>query len=433
MSPESPAELTRRPRRRRLSAAALVLVLAHAGAADGEGDAVPELFADRATLAFELVLDRRALCRPRPSRPCASTPASLTYRTAAGPAHRLDVLVRARGGWRDAHCDVPPLLIEIAAPPESGPFSGQTLLPLTTHCRTASSRYEQYVLKEYLAYRLYELFTHKSLRVRLARITYRDVGKRGRAVERFGFVVEHFDHLAGRHGTTLQNAGTLRLSDADAFELATLELFQYLLGNTDWSIVAGHNVVRMRDGQGVVSAVPYDFDFAGLVGAPYASPPPNLPLRSVRERLFRGFCHSRLDWERLFTRFVEQRAGVLALIDDVPGLERAQRDDVRDYVLDFFDVIASPEKRRREIVGACRPIAETSSAQPRPAEAARGRSERRFAVNAAACVRHDVEAYMGHAPSTTPPPARIRRRVALEALAAAPAAILVPHPTTVRS
>src|SRR5690606_29323025 len=147
----SPAELVRRPGRWRQScAAALVLALAHAGRAPGgEPGNVPELFADHVPPVFELVLDRRALCRPRPNRPCEPTPALLTYRTPAGPARQLDVRVRTRGGWRDAHCDVPPLFVELAAPAADGPFAGQTLLPLTTHCRTSSSRYEQHMLREY--------------------------------------------------------------------------------------------------------------------------------------------------------------------------------------------------------------------------------------------------------------------------------------------
>lgn len=436
MIPGSPAEPTRRPRRRRLFlAAALVVVLAHAGpAAGGEGDAIPELFADHAPLAFELALDRRALCRPRPTRPCTPTSALLIYRTAAGEAQRLEVRVRTRGGWRDEHCDVPPLFVELAAPPSEGPFSGQTLLPITTHCRTSSSRYEQYVLKEYLAYSLYELFTDKSLRVRLARVTYRDLGKRGRAAERFAFIVEPFDHLAARHHATLEDIGALRLSETDAFELATLELFQYLLGNTDWSIVAGHNIVRMRDARGAMSAVPYDFDFAGLVGAAYAMPPPNLRLRNVRERLFRGFCRRELDWERLFVRFIEQRSAMLGLIENVPGLEHAQRNDVREYVLDFFDVVASPEKRRREIVDACRPIPnDPPSPRWRSPKANGGRPRRRCGAHPDACAPQAVEAYIEHAPSTTPPTAETRRRVALEALAAATAANLLPHPATARS
>src|SRR5690606_20087594 len=102
----------------------LVLGLAHAGGAPGgEGGGTPDLFAGHEPLAFELALDRRALCRPRPKRPCAPTQALLTYRSASGDAQRLEVRVRARGGWRDEHCDVPPLFVELAAPPADGPFA----------------------------------------------------------------------------------------------------------------------------------------------------------------------------------------------------------------------------------------------------------------------------------------------------------------------
>jgi|GEM_PF-233754 len=409
MSPASQAALRLPVRNRSLSAAALVLTLglAHAGSPAGrEGSAVPELFAADEPLAFELSLDRRALCRPRPRRTCTATPALLTYRTVAGQTQRLDVRVRARGGWRDRHCDVPPLFIKLPAPPVSGPFAAQRLLPLTTHCRTSSARYEQYVLKEYLAYRLYDLFTNKSLRTRLARVTYRDPGRRGRDAVRYGFIVEHFDHLVARHRSTLTDPGALPLADADGAELATVELFQYLVGNTDWSIVAGHNVVRLRNARGALSAVPYDFDFAGLVGAPYASPPPQLRLRSVRERLFRGFCHPQLDWDRLFERFTARRGAALELIETLPGLEPAHRNDVREYVLDFFDVIASPDERQREIVAACRPLAAQKRSRRRLAGTGRSRRRRRFSAHAEACAPSRVEAYIEGAPGTAPPPAK---------------------------
>ena len=64
----------------------------------------------------------------------------------------------------------PPLFVSFGDETARGTlFEGQTMLPLTTHCRDSSS-YEQYVLKEYLAYRIYNLLTDKSLRVRLARV-----------------------------------------------------------------------------------------------------------------------------------------------------------------------------------------------------------------------------------------------------------------------
>ena len=36
--------------------------------------------------------------------------------------------------------------------------------------------------------------------------------------------------------------------------------------------------------------MPYDFDYSGLVDAPYAVPPDSIHLANVRVRRYRGFC-----------------------------------------------------------------------------------------------------------------------------------------------
>jgi hypothetical protein len=232
------------------------------------------------------------------------------------------------------------------------------MLPLTTHCRERPSSYEQYVFKEYLAYRIYNALTDRSLRVRLARITYRDTGRRDRVVERHGFFTEHFESFAAREALALVDAEEFDVGQADARELATLTLFEYLIGNTDWSARAGHNVAHFRDAGGAVRPVAYDFDFSGLVAASYAGPPPQLPIRSVKQRLYRGYCHPGLDWAGLFDEFQARRGAIESLVEQTPGLEIEHRDEVRDYVADFFAIIDSPEERQERIVDACLPVAD---------------------------------------------------------------------------
>ncbi|HEX7082286.1 MAG TPA: hypothetical protein VF329_14860 [Gammaproteobacteria bacterium] len=312
------------------------------------------LFAESEPLALELVMTSKALCRRTTRSDCADAPATLVVSDGHGAERRVDVRLRVRGVWRNesGNCAVPPLFVFFAAGAEGTPFEGQTMLPLTTHCRE-SAAYEQYVLKEYLAYRIYNLLTDKSLRVRLARITYRDEGRRrSREVQRYAFFTEHFDSLAKRLHATLQPEGELDPGETDARELATFELFQYLIGNTDWSAIAGHNVAGFVDADGLVTAVPYDFDFSGLVDASYAGPSPKLPIRSVTERLYRGFCHSDLQWQPLFERFLTRQTAVSELVDEIPGLEDRAREKAQAYLDEFFSAIGSSEGE--EIVRACR-------------------------------------------------------------------------------
>ena len=166
------------------SAAFAVIALAvpkDAGAAAAQAE---DLFAAGEPLAMELSVDVRDLCRgSRADGACAGAPA-LCRRRLAGSERRIEVRLRPRGKWRaeTGHCTMPPLFVLFDDATTRGTlFEGQAMLPLTTHCRDSSS-YEQYVLKEYLAYRVYNLLTDKSLRVRLARVSYRDTNRPDRVV-----------------------------------------------------------------------------------------------------------------------------------------------------------------------------------------------------------------------------------------------------------
>lgn len=343
-----------RNRAARLCAAALAAAFflrPDAAAAQGA------LFDADEPLVLELVMDWGELCRGDTRRPCEDSPATLIHRD-GDAEQRIDVQLRARGNWRNqsGNCSVPPLFVFFDAETSAGtPFESQTMLPLTTHCRERPSSYAQYVLREYLAYRLYNTLADDSLRVRLAHVTYRDTGgRRERTTERYAFFTEHFDALAARHNAEPLSTEDFSVAQADPQALARVELFEYMIGNTDWSIVSGHNITFIRASGGEVTAVPFDFDFSGLVDAVYAEPPPQLPIRSVTQRLYRGFCHEGLDWDALFAQFERARGAAEGLVSEIPGLETDQRDEAQSYLAEFFEILASPEERRERIVEACR-------------------------------------------------------------------------------
>ncbi|HEY8521314.1 MAG TPA: hypothetical protein VIN61_14650 [Gammaproteobacteria bacterium] len=320
--------------------------------------ATPTLFAAHEPLAVELRYDARELCRKPEREECADLPATLVYREDDGTERSLNVRLRARGKWRNqsGNCAVPPLFVFFDDEEASGTlFADQEMLPLTTHCRETAS-YEQYVLKEYLAYRIYNVLTPKSLSVRLMKVSYRDTGKRGRVVERYAFFTEHFESLARRQGAEHWPTDDFDPAQADARELATFELFEFMIGNTDWSAIKGHNVTHLRRADGTVTAVPFDFDFSGLVNASYAGPPPGLPIDSVRQRLFRGACRDGFGWDELVAAFVDRRPDIEALLAGLPGLTERSREETAEYVEEFFAIIASAERRQAAIVDACRSV-----------------------------------------------------------------------------
>ena len=318
------------------------------------------LFDTPEALVLELALDFADLCRGPRNERCKDAPATLTHTRRDAVAQRISVAVRARGRWRNesGNCSVPPLAVLFDNDTTAGTvFAGQKMLPLTTHCRDKPAEYEQYVLKEHLAYGIYNELTDKSPRALLARVTYRDTGRHGRTIERYAFFTEHFDSVAARNGGEYWPTEDFDPLDADPNELATLELFQFMIGNTDWSALRAHNVAHIRAAGGAVSAVAYDFDFSGIVDAPYARPPPELRIRRVTQRVYRGFCHRDLDWMRLFAHFQDRRSSIEAVIErQIEALEASHRAAALAYVEEFFAIIASPERRQTEVIAACRPM-----------------------------------------------------------------------------
>jgi hypothetical protein len=315
------------------------------------------LFTSTEPLALELSLNLKDLCRAKDRRDCGDVPATLKFLEADGAGQSLPVRVSTRGGWRleEQICDVPPLFLTFEEGQASGTvFEGQTVLPLTSYCRRNRDWYMKYVLKEYVAYRLYGLFTTKNVKARLAQVSYRDISKERAPRPRISFFSEHFAAVAERNSAEFVELEHVSPMATDPVESTTLAIFQYMIGNTDWSTISSHNIVYIRSAEGALSAVPYDFDFSGIVNARYAGPPPGLPIYSVRQRLYRGFCFTGLDWEPIFETFQQKRTSVFEVIREISRFSRDAAVDAADYVQRFYDTLDSPRHRQQRIERACR-------------------------------------------------------------------------------
>jgi hypothetical protein len=285
----------------------------------------------------------------------------------AGGLLRLDVKVQTRGRFRLERqiCDFPPLRINLQRGQLEGTvFEGQNKLKLVTHCRDRDLAYQQFVLQEYLAYRTYNQLTEASFRVRLLWITYVDAEGRRDPMSRFAFLIEDDDDMAARSGWEVIKVPSIHPYDLRASHLRLLELFQYMIGNTDWSVsrpergkgYCCHNARVIGNMQGVAVPVPYDFDLAGSVNARYARPAPDLEITYVTERLYRGFCGTRADLEGALPRFVEQREAIYQLYRSQVGLSDEERQRLLDFYDDFYRIIADPDLITSELMERCLPI-----------------------------------------------------------------------------
>jgi hypothetical protein len=258
-------------------------------------------------------------------------------------------------------CDFPPLRVDFTAPPAATSlFAGQKKLKLITHCRNSAS-FQQYVLLEYAAYRMYNLLTPHSFRARLANIDYRDANGRP-IVSRVGYFLEDLSDVARRNGMKAVHAGDRipveYLSPADAGRYA---LFQHMLSNHDWSMRAGpvgkgccHNAELIGlAAAGQTIPVPYDFDFSGYVNAPYATPPAELSITDVRQRFYRGYCAHNNGVLAAAQQMRAEHAQIIGVLGQVPGLEPATQQKAASFLDRFFADIGTDADVGSRILKRC--------------------------------------------------------------------------------
>jgi hypothetical protein len=314
------------------------------------------LFADAAPLDFTLIADFKAIQADRNPASTKLFPATIQVAARDGSVRLQELQVRTRGHSRRSFntCDFAPLRIEFPKDKMKGTvFEDQEAIKLGVHCREGVREFEQYVLREYAAYRIYNLLTPQSFRARLARVTYVNAATRQPISTRFGMFIEDDDDVAKRMGgrITVEKTDLARL-DRDAFTRATL--FEYAIGNVDMSLITFHNFVAVQLPAGVVYPVPYDFDYSGLVNAAYAAPAPGLGITTVRERLFRGPCRTREELQPFFDSFKSIRAGVQIIYDSLPELfDAGSKKKAIGYLDGFYKTIDKPGDVKKAFIDKC--------------------------------------------------------------------------------
>lgn len=335
--------------------AVLLVSTAHA-----QDDIVRPLFSEDSSLALTIEAPFRRLARATDDQ--SELDGVVRYRDAEGREVALEAEIRVRGKSRLRECDFPPLRVDFDRSELRGTvFAGQNHLKLVTLCKRRDT-YREYLAEEYQIYRAYNALTEYSFRVRWLSVEYVDTeDERGKPFTEPAFFIEEDWEVAERHGFQALKAPRFGLAELDTRELALLSLFQFMIGNVDWAGTAAapdeedccHNGKPIGSaGRGVI-VLPYDFDTAGLINAEYAAPAAGLRIRSVRQRLYRGYCatNAELDWA--VQRFNERRAAVEHVFDAELVNERS-RSRTLDYVAAFYDIVNNPEELQDEIVERCR-------------------------------------------------------------------------------
>ena len=254
-----------------------------------------------------------------------------------GIAQNWKVEVKPRGKYRRMNCaDIPPLKIKLKKKSlHAAGLAEFNDMKLVTQCVTENALAAEYLKKEFLAYKLYNQLSSNSYRVQLLRITYIDVIS-GKKDKQWGFLIEDTAEMRSR--IEAENCEKCYHKPAQAFdgiELKTTALFQYMIGNSDWSLKTARNVKIVKK-EGRLIAIPYDFDFSGLVNANYAIPNPNYELNSIQERIYLGFPEDIHNMELTINQFVQEKENLKEIVKRMKALGPIARTEVIQYINDFY-------------------------------------------------------------------------------------------------
>ena len=297
------------------------------------------LFASETPISVTITGPFKTLATNREKTP---RPATLT---ADGVTYPITLTARGNNRRTMSICDFPPLRITFTKPAPAGSlFEHQKHLKLVTHCRHAEN-YQQKVLLEYSAYKLYNLMTPLSFQARLANVDY--VDESGRPyISRIGYFLEEASSVAKRNDMSLVHMpDTIPGSLLNPEASARFAVFEYMISNYDWSMRAGpkgqpccHNSRLIKaDSARQLTPIPYDFDQAGLVDAPYAGPPEGIDIANLRERSYRGYCAHQAQARAFAAQISPRRAEFLAVFASIPGLQPREQQKASSFIQGFFN------------------------------------------------------------------------------------------------
>jgi hypothetical protein len=347
---------------------ALILALAALVWVAGPAAAKSGLFTDTAPLTLVLTAPFKSLV-PEARYRINTYPATLQVSEGSGAAKSLAIQIRPRGLTRRTagYCNFPPIELRFGDKSElkGTVLKDQHKLKLVTYCKDMPD-YEQRIVLEHLAYRIYNVITPVSFRVRGAEVTYRD-SPDAKGVTRFGFLIEDLDDVADRNGLKVLELKTHQFAPAqlDQHAAARAALFEFLIGNLDWDFTAGpkdrdccHNARPVAASDKLpltgIAPIPYDYDFSGFVDSPYAEPPEGLDVSNVTHRLYRGYCASNDEIPSVVAEYRAHRAEITAVVASEPRLDEKFRAKALKFLDGFFATINDPASVRSEILKVCR-------------------------------------------------------------------------------
>jgi len=285
----------------------------------------------------------------------AEQPATVTFTFPDSLTIKEDIRINTRGKFRLENCQMPPILLNFKnqSSPRLRPLGK---LKLVVGCGSGFED-EQLIIKEYLAYKMYNMLTEKSFRVRLVKIKYEDSRGKMKSYSQYGFLLEDVDDMAARNKCKELEDVAIQTESTDRKQMTLVALFEYMIGNTDWSVPAFHNIKLIqaaKNPQAIPIAVPYDLNHCGFVNAEYAVPPEDLGIESVKDRLYRGFPRTMEELQEAIAVFNSQKKAIYALIANCEWLSKGNKKETTNYLDGFYKTVDNKNAVRHTFIDNAR-------------------------------------------------------------------------------
>lgn len=273
--------------------------------------------------------------------------------------HKINTRIRVRGNSRLKNCYFPPLKVKIKKSEALGtPFEGHKNLKIVQPCLIQKSNNDN-VIKEYLAYKLYEIISPYNFQTRLLNIDFEETkGNKTKSHGLIGFFIEDDKSVAKRLNAKVYDRNVHPLAQ-EQLTCVRHDIFQFMIGNTDYSQADLHNVKLIYlDKQ--FTPIPYDFDMSGFVNATYAVVPEingkSMKMSSVKDRMFRGFKRDNSVYDNVRSEFRAHKVEMLDLLTQHSKYFNSMRDFeiARAYILGFFEILENDVKFKEQILDVAR-------------------------------------------------------------------------------
>lgn len=254
------------------------------------------------------------------------------------------VNLEVRGHFRRDYCYLPPLKLSFYKNTASIMHSLKSL-KLVSACKVGAA-YEQYLLKEFLVYKMYNLITDKSFRVRLLNIDYKDSNEKKSTFTEHAFFTEDLKEMGKRNACKEWAKGKIYTESTDRKQMTLVALFEYMIGNTDWSVPGNHNIKLIQSKEDSFSkpfSVPYDFDYSGIVNTEYAVPDPLLNTETVLQRVYRGYPRTMEELNAALEIFKQQKEKIFAVVNNFELLNGRNKKNMIEYLESFYALIKNPK------------------------------------------------------------------------------------------